>query len=398
MKKTELSYIELSKKNLIHNFKVLKSITKNTKIIAVIKGNAYGHGQNEIAKILEPYADYFQVNSILELRLLRKISHKKTFVLGYVQKADLFEAIKLCCILSVFSIEKLKEVNEIAKKLKIKQKVHAPIDAYLGREGFLKNELTEFFKEVKNCRNVTLTGIYAHFANIEDTRPTEQSFGRVNNFTHAKKQINKYEETIKLAKKMGFKHLQTHISATSGLLVYETRLLPKHREGGQENKKINDFVRLGIGIYGLWPSEHIKYLYKNKMELKPVLSWKTKIAQIKNLPAGHNIGYGLTYMTYEPMKIAVIPVGYADGLDRGLSNNGKVLIKGTKCEILGRIAMNMFVVDVTHLNNVTTEEEVVIIGQQGDQEITAEEIAKKIDSINYEIVTRLSPLLPRMVV
>jgi alanine racemase len=375
MKETELSYIELSKKNLIHNFNALKSITKNTKIIAVIKGNAYGHGQNEVAKILEPYADYFQVNSILELRLLRKISKKKTFVLGYIQKADLQETIKLGCILSVFSIEKLKEINEIAKKLKIKQEIHAPIDAYLGREGFLKDELKEIFKEVKNCKNIILSGIYAHFANIEDT----------NNFTHAKKQINKYEEAIKLAKKMGFKKLQTHISATSGLLVYE------------KNKKINDLVRLGIGIYGLWPSEHIKYLYKNKLELKPVLSWKTKIAQIKNLPAGHNIGYGLTYMTYEPMKIAVVPVGYADGLDRGLSNTGKVLIKGTKCKILGRIAMNMFVVDVTYLNNITTEEEVVIIGKQGDKEITAEEIAKKIDSINYEVVTRLSSLLPRIV-
>ena len=162
-------------------------------------------------------------------------------------------------------------------------------------------------------------------------------------------------------------------------------------------KKINDFVRLGIGIYGLWPSEHIKYLYKNKLELKPVLSWKTKVAQVKNLPAGHNIGYGLTYMTYEPTKIAIIPVGYADGLDRGLSNNGVVLIRGTKCKILGRIAMNMFVVDVTHLNNINTEEEVVIIGKQGNQEITAEGIAKEINSINYEIVTRLSPLLPRIV-
>jgi len=281
----------------------------------------------------------------------------------------------LGCIISVFSIEKLKEINEIAKKLKIKQEVHAPIDAYLGREGFLKDELKEFFQEVKNCKNIILSGIYAHFANIEDT----------NNFTHAKKQINKYKEAIELAKSMGFKKLQTHISATSGLLVYE------------KNKKINNLVRLGIGIYGLWPSEHIKYLYKKKLELKPVLSWKTKIAQIKNLPAGHNIGYGLTYMTYEPIKIAVVPVGYADGLDRGLSNTGKVLIKDIKCKILGRIAMNMFVVDVTHLNNITTEEEVVIIGKQGDQEIMVEEIAKKIDSINYEVVTRLSSLLPRIV-
>lgn len=376
MKNSPLSYIEISKDNLIHNFKALKSITKNTKIVAVIKGNAYGHGQNEVAKILEPYADYFQVNSFLELKLLRKISKKKTFVLGYIQKNDLRDAMKLGCILSVFSIEKLKEINSIALNLKIKQEIHASIDAYLGREGFLKEELNQFFEEVKKYKNIKLTGMYAHFANIEDT----------NNFTHAKKQINKYAEAIKLAEKFDFKNLQTHISATSGLLVYET------------NKSINTFVRLGIGIYGLWPSEHIKYLYKNKLELKPVMQWKTKVAQVKNLPAGHTVGYGLTHMTYEPTKIAVIPVGYADGYDRGLSSIGKVLIGGTKCKILGRVAMNMFVVDVNHLKDISIEDEVVLIGKQGKEEITAEEIAQKIDSINYEVVTRLGSLIPKIII
>lgn len=376
MKNTPLSYIELSRENLIHNFRALKGVTKNTKIVAVLKSNAYGHGQNEVAKILELYADYFQVNSVSELKLLRKVTKKKTFVLGYVQKEDLKGAIKLGCILAVFSVEKLREINKIAQKLKIKQEIHASVDAYLGREGFQKDEFIEFLKEVKSSQNVKLSGIYAHFANIEDT----------NNFTHAKKQIKKYQEAINLAKKFGFNNLQTHISATSGLLVYE------------KNKNLNTFVRLGIGIYGLWPSEYIKYLYKNKLKLKRVLTWKTKIAKVKNLPAGHTVGYGLTYMTYEPTKIAVIPIGYADGLDRGLSNKGKVLIHGTECKILGRVAMNMFVVNVNHLKEVKIEEEVVLIGEQNKEEITAEEIGRKIDTINYEIVTRLSPLIPRIIV
>jgi alanine racemase len=189
-----------------------------------------------------------------------------------------------------------------------------------------------------------------------------------------------------LAKKFNFKKLQTHISATSGLLIYE------------KNKGINSIIRLGIGVYGMWPSEHIKFLYKNKMELKPVLFWKTKIAQIKILPAGSTIGYGLSYMTYEETKIAVIPQGYADGLPRDLSNKGEVLILGTKCKILGRIAMNMCVVDVTHLSDVKIEDEVVIVGKQDREEITAEEMAKKIDTINYEITTRVSALLPRVII
>ncbi len=372
-----LSYIELSKENLIHNIKQFKKVAKKgTKFSVAIKGNAYGHGQNEIARILEPHVDYFQVNSAEELALLRKVSKKKTLVLGYVEKNDLRKTIKLGCILSVFSISELIEINSKALQSKTKQEIHLSIDACLGREGFLVSELFLFFSELKKCKNIKLTGVYAHFANIEDT----------NNFTHAKKQIHKYKEAIKIANKFGYKKLQTHISATSGLLVYE------------KNSGINSLIRLGIGVYGMWPSEHIKFIYKDKIELKPVLSWKTKIAQIKTLPAGSTIGYGLTYMAYVSTKIAVIPQGYADGLDRGLSNKGEVLIGGTRCKILGRVAMNMFVVDINHLPNVKIEDEVVIIGPQGKEQIIAEEMAEKIDTINYEITTRISSLLPRTVV
>ena len=383
MKNLPLSYVELSRKNLIQNIRQLKYITKSgTKVAVAVKGNAYGHGQDQVVSILEKHIDYFIVNSIDELKPLRKISKKETFLLGYVQKSDLDSAIRLHCILSVFSIVQLKEIERIAKKLKIKQEVHLPIDAYLGREGFLNEELPELFLILKKCQNIKLTGIYAHFANIEDTK----------NFTHAQKQIIQYEEAIKIAEKFGFKNLQTHISATSGLLVYE------------KSKGINSLIRIGVGVYGLWPSEHIRDMYlpanrqgKNKIELKPVLSWKSKIAEVKNLPKGYAIGYGITYITSKPTKIAIIPQGYADGFDRKMSNNGEVLIKGTRCKILGRIAMNMFVVDISHINNAKEEDEVVLLGRQGKEEITAEELAKRIDTINYEITTKINPLLPRIV-
>jgi len=392
MKNLPLSHLELSKENLICNFKQFKDLAKKgTKFSVAVKGNAYGHGLEEVVKILKPYVDYFQVNSIEELKSLRKITNIKILLLGYIQKEDLEKAMKFDCILSVFSLNQLKEISLVAKKLKKVQEIHVPIDACLGREGFLVGDLPKFFIELKKCNrvkgragNIKLTGIYAHFANIEDT----------NNFTHAEKQIKNYEEAKKIARKFGYGNpprfgevgFETHISATSGLLIYEKK------EG------INSIIRLGIGVYGMWPSEHIKYLYRNKMKLKPVLSWKTKIAQVKNLPAGSTIGYGLAYTAFKPIKIAVIPQGYADGFDRGLSNKGEVLIHGTRCKILGRIAMNMFVVNVSHLENVKIEDEVVIIGQQGKQEITAEEIAEKIDTINYEITTRISSLLPRIVI
>ena len=376
-KNSPLSYIELSSENLVHNIKQFKSITKNTKISCVIKGNAYGHGQNEIAKILEPLVDYFQINSVEELELLRKVSKKKTLVFGYVQKDDLPRAMKLGCILSVFSIEVLKEIDSIAKQKKIKQEIHVPIDAHLGREGFLEQELPTFFKELQKCVNIKITGIYAHFANIEDT----------SDFSHAQKQILKYEKAVKIAEEFGFKNLETHMSATSGVLIYE------------KNKSIHPVVRVGMGTYGMWPSEHLKSVYKNsKFKLKPVLSWKTKIAQIKTLPAGSTIGYGLTYKTKKETKTAVIPQGYSDGLDRKLSNKGSVLIGGTRCKILGRVMMNMFVVDVSHLPKVQIEDEVVIIGVQGKETITAEELATQVGTINYEITTRISSLLPRVII
>ncbi len=383
-KETSLAYIELSKKNLIHNIKQFRSFVKKGTFLSVsIKGNAYGHGQNDVAKILEPYADYFQVDSFEELRLLRKVSKKKTFVLGYIQKSDLYEALKLKCLLGVFSLEQLKEINKIACKFKIKQEIHVPVDAHLGREGFLLRELPKLLNEIKKCKYVKLGGLYAHFANIEDTK----------DFSHAQKQINLYTKSLKLADKFCLIHLpdcreglQTHISATSGLLVYE------------KDKGIHPLIRLGIGVYGMWPSKYLKTIYKNmEVNLKPIITWKTKIVKVKTLPKGEFIGYGLTYQTEKKMKIAIIPQGYADGLDRGFSNNGHVLIGGTRCRILGRVHMNMIAVDVDHLRSVHNEDEVVILGKQGKEEIIAEEMANRIDTINYEITTRISSLLPRVV-
>lgn len=385
MKIFPLAWVKLSKNNLIHNIKQFRNLAnRNTKFSVAIKGNAYGHGQNEVAKILEPYVDYFQINSINELELLRKITKKPVLLLGYIQESDLLKVIKLECILSVFSLEQIERVSAIAETRKKIQKIHLPVDAYLGREGFLLQDLPNLFAKIKKYKFIELSGIYAHFANIENAT----------NFSHAQKQIEEYQRALVLAEKFGFKNpprlgevgLQTHLSATSGLLVYE------------KNLGINNIIRLGIGAYGMWPSEHLMNINKDKIILKPVLSWKTKIAQIKILPKGRTIGYGLTYKTKKKTKIAIIPQGYADGFDRNFSNNGFVLIGGARCKILGRVSMNMFAVDVTHLNKIKPEDEVVILGRQGREEITAEEMAERINTINYEITTRISSLLPRVIV
>ena len=373
-----LSYIEISKGNLIHNLISLKALAKKgTKFALAVKGNAYGHGLLEIVKIAEKYADYFIVNSIEELRALRKVSKKQVLVLGYVAPSALGEAIRLRCVLSVFSHIQFTEIQKAAKKMKLIQEVHIACDALLGREGFLEAELGEFFAMAKNSPSVLISGMYSHFANIEDT----------NNFTHAQKQIDANMRMQEIAKKSGYENLQTHLSATSGLMVHE-------KDFGK-----NPIIRIGIGMYGLWPSEYLKFDFrKNKLELKPVLSWKTHVVQTKILPAGYTIGYGLTYMTTTKTLIALIPQGYSDGFPRSLSNHGEVLVCGKLCKVLGRVSMNMFVVDISKNKNIREGDEVVIIGAQGKVTISAEKIGELSGTINYEATTRISPLLPRIIV
>ncbi len=190
----------------------------------------------------------------------------------------------------------------------------------------------------------------------------------------------------KIAQDFGYDNLATHISATSGLLVHE------------KSRGENTIVRIGVGMYGMWPSEYLKKDWQKKCNLKPVLTWKTHVAQVKILPKNSTIGYGLTFKTKQETKIALIPQGYADGYSRSLSNKSDVLIHGRRCRVLGRVSMNMFVVDVTRLPKIKEGDEVVLLGQQGKQNISAEELALISNTINYEVITKISPILPRFVV
>jgi len=376
MNNKSLSYIEISKDNLIHNIKQFRGLlNKNTKIAAVIKANAYGHGDTEIAKISSQYVDYFQVDSIEEAERVRKVSKKSILIFGYTNEDGIKRAIKIGAVLSAFDLIHILKINHIAGVSKTKVKVHLAIDSYLGREGIMTSQVENIIKEIKNLHNIILDGIYSHFANIEDTM----------NSTHSNRQIDTYHKCVKIFKENGFPKINTHISATSGILVYE------------KGEDLHNIVRLGIGLYGMWPSEHLKYLNKKKINLRPVLKWVTHVAQIKVLPANYPIGYGLTYITKKNTKIAVIPQGYYDGLTRSLSNKGEFLIKGKKAKILGRVAMNMTVVDISNIKDVMPEDEVVILGKQGKNEISAEKIAFESDTINYEITTKISALLPRVI-
>lgn len=372
-----LSYIEISKGNLVHNIKQFRSLLgKGTQIAGVVKANAYGHGDTQVVQILDPHVDYFQVNSIEEFSRIRKYTKKEILVLGYVGKGDIESAIKLKATLGVFDLEHALLINQIARKLNKKIKVHIAVDSHLGREGLMPESLEKALPEILKMKNITVVGVYSHFANIEDT----------NDFSHAQKQIDTYGEVVSIFNKYGLKDIQTHISATSGVLAYEM------------GSAKNSIVRLGIGLYGMWPSVELQNKWQDKIDLKPAIRWVSHIAQVKKLPKDHTIGYGLSYKTVRPMTVAVIPVGYSDGLTRSLSNIGEFIVGGIKTQILGRVAMNMVVVDVSEVSDVASGDEVVIMGRQGDCEIKAEDLALKMDTINYEVTTHINPLLSRIIV
>lgn len=371
-----LSWTEISCKNLVGNVSQIKKFLGKKKIAAVIKANAYGHGQKEVARILEDYVDFFQVDDLLELEKLRGITKKPTFVFGYVAKQNLREAVMLDGILGIYDIERTRILNQMGEDLHKKISIHIKIDTGLGRQGLMLADIEKYIRGLRGLKNIKVEGIYSHFANIEDTT----------DFSHAQKQIDAFKIAVRKFEKAGYTNLVKHMSATSGVLVYEAA------------NRYFDMVRVGIGLYGLWPAEDLKERFGSKINLKPVMTWHSRIAQVKKVPKGFPIGYGLTYITPSEKTIAIIPQGYSDGYNRLLSNTGEVLVKGKRCKVLGRVAMNMFTADVSNIKGVKAEDDVVLLGRQGGEEITAEEIARKTDTINYEVVSTINPLLPRIVV
>jgi alanine racemase len=371
MVKTPLSSLLISKTALLHNISLFKSLMpKGVKLIHVVKANAYGHGLREIVSISKNLVDAFQVDDIEELRVLRKVTKKPCFVFGFVQKRDLEELVRLDGVLGCYNLETIKELGRIAKKNKKQVSIHLKIDAFLGRQGVFIEDLPPILSYLKSNPLLSLISIHSHFSNIED----------VEDLIHAKKQSSYLFDAKSIIEKAGF-NVSHHISATSGFLSDI-----KENWGGE-------YVRLGIGSYGLWPSLSMKKKLSKKIDLRPVLTWVTKVGQIKTVPKNFPIGYGLSFVTKKTMQIALIPQGYSDGYDRKLSNNSFVIIKGKKCPLLGRVAMNMFVVDVTG-KNVHLEDEVILLGK----EISADYIAEKIGTINYEVVARINPLLPKVIV
>ena len=363
-----MSYIEIDSSALRHNFRQLSTLTKEgAKFAAVVKGNAYGHGILEVVQSLGDAPDYYQVDDIEELRELRQLSDRPALVLGYIAQDDIAEALTLNAEIGVWDAERLPAIALAAASIGRKAKLHVKVDALLGRLGVLPNELPGLVNTIHSHDELLITGYYGHFANIEDTT----------DLLHAQAQVDAFESAIDLIEPVA-----SHMSATSGLMTIE-------------QSSPRDMVRIGIGLYGIYPSAPLARSFSH-LNLQPALRWVSHLAQVKVLPKGHPVGYGLTYITPRDMPIGIVPQGYSDGYDRGLSNSGEVLVRGVRCSVLGRIAMNMFAIDLSPLPGVQAEEEVILLGSQGPERISAEEIALRTNTIAYEVLARISPRLPRV--
>lgn len=343
----------------------------------VVKANAYGHGLREIIEISKSSSiiDHYAVDSLEEALTIQSLQKQiPVLVLGWTDEDELKELIAHGFETVVPSEEHFRLLQRISAELKRKALVHLKIETGTNRLGIDPEKAVALLGTADN-RKMEIRGIYSHFANIEDT--TDPAF--------AQRQLGLFNSVLsKLRLPMVCKHFS---NSASSLLFPETFF---------------DMARIGISAYGYWPSRltHALYLEKNKqaIDLKPVLSWHSKVAQIKQIKKGAAIGYGLTYKTFNKAKIIVVPIGYYDGYDRKLSNISQILVNGHKAPVRGRICMDMLMADVTHIRNVKVGDPVVLLGHKGRETIDADMLAEWCGTINYEILARINPLIPRIVV
>ncbi len=367
----DLTWIEISKSALTNNIQQFRKIVgPEVLLCACIKANAYGHGLLECAQVfIAAGANWLAVNSLYEAKALRDAKiEAPIYILGYVALEDLAEAVELKCRMVAYNREMIEKLGTINKPVKI----HIKIETGNNRQGILLEDLIEFTKYINSHENIEIEGLTTHFANIEDT--TEHSYAEL--------QLARFHEAVKKLESIGVNVPIKHCANSAAAILFP--------------KTHFQMVRIGIASYGLWPSKETS----EGIHLQPALTWKARIAQIKTIPAGELVGYGCTYKTVHETKLAIIPIGYYDGYDRGVKD-GYVLIHGKAAPIRGRICMNMLMVEVTNIPEAQLENEVVLIGKSGpygSEQITAEQFADWAGTINYEVTTRINERIPRLLV
>ncbi len=378
--KTLLNWVETDAQAIRNNIgEFRRRLGPGVLLGAVVKSNAYGHGMLEVARVARAAgADWLCVNNVDEAVALREAGHRcEILVMGYTPLEALPAVVEHHLRPVVYNTETLDRLDALAREDQ-PVPIHLKVETGTHRQGILETDVPQFADRIRSSPRLLLEGVGTHFANIEDST----------NHSYAEQQIAAFDRICDTLLKAGINVPLRHTACSAAALLFTRTHL--------------DLARLGISLFGLWPSKetYVSCLERGQptLDLQPALTWKTRVAQIKGVEEGSFIGYGCTYRVSRPSRIAVLPVGYHEGYDRGLSGVAHVLVRGRRAPVRGRVCMNMCMVDVTDIPGARLEDEVVLLGRQGDERVSAEQLAEWCGTISYEIVSRIHPALSRVVV
>ncbi len=362
------TWVEINLEAIANNVRLLAQISAPAKIMAVLKADAYGHGMIKVARtVLNNGASWVGVATLGEAISLRRAGiEAPILVMSYMPAWQAHDAIAHNISATIFTEEIARAFTRAATDLNQTARVHVKVDSGMGRLGLLPQDVLAFLQAI-NRPGLEVEGMYTHFATADET-----------DLSYAYEQLHRFQALLAQLDEAGLRPPLIHAANTAGLIN-----LPESRF---------DMVRPGIGIYGLPPSAVMTL----PPGFRPALTFKTTVGQVKTLPPGSPVGYGATYRTQGSETVAIIPVGYADGFRRGPRTWGEVLVKGQRAPLVGRVSMDQCAINVTHIPNVRQGDEVVLIGRQGDEIMTAEEVAEHLGTINYEIVSELLARIPRI--
>lgn len=370
------TWVEISRSALLHNVRFLAKRAGRAALIAVVKGNAYGHGMIPVAQLLsrEPVWG-FGVASVDEALALRRAGIRNPIlVLSYpLPVTGPIDAVKRRISLVIHDENSLKHIAQAAHKSGTRARVHLKVNIGTTRIGVAPSAAQRFVRRICALPALQLEGIFSHFADAENA-----------DSTYTRLQLRRFQSVLRSADLP--KTILRHVACSAALLRY-----PESRF---------DAVRVGIALYGVWPSAATRRSSETPQALVPVLSWKTRVLQAQHVPRGTFVGYARGFRTRRSSVIATIPVGYADGYDRSLSKRGVVSIRGKRAPVRGFVCMNMTMVDATDIPGVRVGDEVILLGRGLGREmtITAADLARAAGTIPYEITTRIHPALPRIIV
>ena len=371
MKEYYRVYADIDLDAIYENVKNAKALLKkDTKMMAIVKADGYGHGAVEVARQIDELVDAYGVAILEEGIELRKAGFTKPIlILGYTPKPLYPAMIRYDIATAVFTMEMAKEISDTAVAMHKNANIHIKLDTGMSRIGFaITKESKEIIEQIAKLPGIEIKGCFSHFARRDEKDKTK-----------ANEQFAKFTKMVNALEKDGVDLGIRHISNSAGIMeAPEVQM---------------DMVRNGICLYGLYPSEEVQ---KERLPLKPAMELKAYVSYVKTLEPGVEIGYGGTYTTTKKTRVATIPVGYADGYSRCLSGKGSVLIHGKKAPILGRVCMDQFMVDVTDIDNVCVGDRVTLFGKDGDSCITIEEISAMAHSFNYEFVCDIGKRIPRV--